>query len=241
MIATKKPRRPSDEYQSSDAGTSGGVKRQKGFGPSTSCLASRRSTTELLARNVESKTYCWQDGAVDNLLITPRFTPLTINRQTALVPLNGGEYALIDAEDWVVVCRYRWFVYRKPGFEHLPYVLTTKRHPVFGDRMHRWLMMARPGEHLDHRNNNGLDNRRANLRRCSVNQNNANRRGWSKTGFKGVCKTGNRYRAQICVDSRQHYLGSFATAESAARAYDTAAVAHFGRFARPNFPQKGAA
>jgi EREBP-like factor len=56
------------------------------------------------------------------------------------------------------------------------------------------------------------------------------------TTFKGVRLQGNRFIARIMANGLRVYLGTFATAEEAARAYDKVARRTMGEFARPNFP-----
>lgn len=93
---------------------------------------------------------------------------------------------------------------------------------------------------IDHINGNRLDNRRSNLR---VTDRTGNRRNTSvqnnnKAGYKGVGpkKHGQPWRARITVDGKSLYLGAFDTPEEAARAYDAAALEHFGEYAWLNFP-----
>jgi hypothetical protein len=94
------------------------------------------------------------------------------------------------------------------------------------------------GKDVDHRNRNGCDNRRSNLRPCTLQQNMANRRRFKhSSGFKGVVRRGDRWLARITVDSKNVYLGTHSSEETAARAYDNAARQHFGEFAQLNFPQ----
>ena len=92
---------------------------------------------------------------------------------------------------------------------------------------------------VDHINGNGLDNRRSNLRPASRSQNGANRGAPSNntSGFKGVTRFRLKWMAKIQVHGRTIHLGLFATPQEAARAYDTAALEHFGEYARPNFPK----
>jgi hypothetical protein len=93
------------------------------------------------------------------------------------------------------------------------------------------------GKHVDHCNGQRLDNQLANLRSATPAQNLANQwlRKDSSTGFKGVSTTASgRYRAYIATAGRQRYLGTFDTPVEAARAYNAAAVAQWGEFARPN-------
>jgi hypothetical protein len=105
--------------------------------------------------------------------------------------------------------------------------------------MHNHILHCSSGEIGDHKNGNTLDNRRENIRKCTVSQNNSNRipkKG--HCGFKGVSldKRRSTWVAWIAADKKKIYVGSFTTPERAARAYDQAALIHHGEFARLNFP-----
>jgi hypothetical protein len=104
--------------------------------------------------------------------------------------------------------------------------------------MHRFLI-GEAGLYVDHRNGDGLDNRRANLRSATNSQNQANR-GKSKrnkSGFKGVYfhKPAQKFLASIQFEGKLRHLGLFADPIEAAKAYDAAALEYFGQFAKTNF------
>jgi hypothetical protein len=104
--------------------------------------------------------------------------------------------------------------------------------------MHRQLMGMR-GKHIDHRNHNGLDNRRSNMRRCNYFQSVANRRKNrnNKSGYKGVSpKTDHSWVAVIYAKGKRFHLGVFKSPVEAAYVYDKAARKCFGEFAHLNFP-----
>jgi hypothetical protein len=100
-----------------------------------------------------------------------------------------------------------------------------------------WVMMTgnRPSSlmHIDHIDGNPTNNRWNNLRLCEPQQNARN----SKTpknnssGYKGVAKSLNKFRAFIVVNRRQIHLGTFNTPEEASAAYQKAAIEKFGEFA----------
>ena len=104
------------------------------------------------------------------------------------------------------------------------------------------VMVLRDADHLetDHVNGNRCDNRRNNLRLCTHQQNtwNTKLRENTEVPFKGVSlrkdKTAKRYRANLVMDGRKFELGSYLTAEEAARAYDDKAKEMFGQYARTN-------
>ena len=107
--------------------------------------------------------------------------------------------------------------------------------------MHRFIIGAPKGVLVDHKNGDGLDNRRENLRFCSASQNQMNRGKTvrNKTGFKGVFWGSNhRWQAQISCCGIKFHLGSWTDPEDAAAIYDIAAQQFHGKFARLNFPER---
>lgn len=103
--------------------------------------------------------------------------------------------------------------------------------------LHRIITGANPGEQVDHRNHNGLDNRLCNLRICSQSQNQANKRKlYGRSRFKGVIRDGKsgKWVARIGVNKKKYTLGRFENEIDAAKAYDAAAIEHFGEFACTN-------
>jgi hypothetical protein len=110
--------------------------------------------------------------------------------------------------------------------------------------LHRFILGAAPGTMIDHKNGNGLDCTRENLRLAtrSQNQHNAGRRmyaGARSSRFKGVHwhRVTGKWVAQIMAARKYHYLGLFIDEEQAARAYDAAARELHGEFAQLNFPE----
>jgi hypothetical protein len=108
--------------------------------------------------------------------------------------------------------------------------------------MHRVIMNAPSGMLVDHRDGNGLNNQKSNLRICNRKQNQQNRpmNSNNKSGYKGVCwnKRSNKWRSGIRVDNKDIFLGSFFCLVKAAKAYDEAAKKYFGEFAYLNFNRK---
>jgi hypothetical protein len=91
-------------------------------------------------------------------------------------------------------------------------------------------------EEIDHKDGNGLNNQRSNLRVTLHGKNSMNRRcnKNNSTGFKGVrfSKFHGKFQAQIQFCGTKKHLGYFFTPEEAHAAYKTAAIRFHGEFAR---------
>jgi hypothetical protein len=92
------------------------------------------------------------------------------------------------------------------------------------------------GYHLDHVNGNPLDNRIENLRFVTRTENQINRRLQSNntSGYRGIALSRGKWIARLKRGDTEKHLGSYDTAEDAARAYDVAAK-EYGKIYRLNF------
>lgn len=142
------------------------------------------------------------------------------------IPLTKGQVAIVDAEDYEWLNQWRWHVHlnhrrypyaerrrRKadgPGPSHIP--------------MHRVILDAPTFLEVDHRDGNGLNNQRENLRLAtrSLNERNKHRQKALASGLPmGVRADRLHFRAQIWRGGRYIHLGMFSTSEAAHAAYLT--------------------
>ena len=148
------------------------------------------------------------------------------------IPLTQGKVALIDDDDYELICLYKWHAhctmdgrwYAKASSGQLS--------------MHRLIMNPADVMEIDHIDGDGLNNQRSNLRVCTSTQNKGNmKKAQGKSSrYKGVCwdYSRNKWIVHIHKNNRQFHLGRFENEEDAARAYDAAAKEFFGEFARTN-------
>lgn len=147
---------------------------------------------------------------------------------------NETGVTLVSDVDYPILREHKWRI-STDNASGKPYVRTdVDRTTVY---MHRMIVKCPAAFRVDHRDNDGLNNQRPNLRVASHDQNNRNREGWSLSGYKGVSLDGRRYRARVTFSGVVKTLGRFDTALEAAMAYDEAAHELFGEFAGFNFPE----
>jgi hypothetical protein len=140
---------------------------------------------------------------------------------------------LIDTADYPAIKTKRWCV---KNDRTTLYAKTNEQDSNVVLLMHQFLFPSlEQGSLVDHRNGNGLDNRRRNLRVATQAQNCQNKRVKQNTcGFKGVFVSGNKFMARIRINGKLTYLGTFDTAIAAARAFNEAAKKCHGEFAWTN-------
>lgn len=151
---------------------------------------------------------------------------------SAHVTTDGYTFLVDDADDALLVGLNCWTL---PGTGNTRYVQVWIPQQKILTSLHR-LIAGINGLDVDHRDGDGLNNRRLNLRPANESQNGANR-GISKnnsSGFKGVSIRKSSFLVHIQVLGKKMHVGCYRTPREAALAYDIAATKHFGEFARTN-------
>lgn len=150
------------------------------------------------------------------------------------IKLNHGQVALVDDEDFDFISQWKWraekgssgiWYAKRTGYE------TGKKKSV---RMHRQLT-GNTYPIVDHADRNGLNNQRHNLRNATPSQNIANSKiRDSISGLKGVHwhKPNKKWIAKIRIHGKDKHIGCFEDKNQAHKAYEIAAKAAFGEFAR---------
>lgn len=144
-----------------------------------------------------------------------------------------GRAVIVNDDDYNRLASFQWYFGRYRGREYA-FARPDGRKTIY---MHTMLLGKVRGFEIDHRNGNGLDNRRENLRHVTPAQNQANqRRTRGRSKFKGVTWDSimNRWAARIYPAGKSKRLGRFKTEIEAAKAYDAAAVEVWGEYAATN-------
>lgn len=156
------------------------------------------------------------------------------------IPIGHGMFATVDDEDFQAMSTYTW--HRQKGvntFYAATNVRKGNRYVTVG--MHRMINETPDGLHTDHRDGNGLNNTRANLRTATRTENQRNRQPNRKgtSTYKGVYwdRQKSMWRASIRVNGQLKHIGLFTDQRVAAQAYAERAALEFGEFANTGATQ----
>ena len=129
---------------------------------------------------------------------------------------NEIYYAIIDLEDLDKIKQYFWHI--EKFNDNLFYVASSRDEKTL--RLHSLIMNTPKGFVVDHINHNGLDNRKENLRICTVQENSMNcliRRGSLYIDVVGVTfdKKRGYWKSYITYKGKTYNLGEFKKVENA--------------------------
>lgn len=151
--------------------------------------------------------------------------------------MGSGLRLFLDVADREIAADHRWYTVH-PN-EPLYYAMRERN-----IALHREIMEAPKGMVVDHRDGNGLNCRRYNMRLATDQQNRTHvhfpSKGATASGLRGVYRrpNGGRWYAQICIDYKCQFLGEFDNPVDAAKAWDIAAFAARGEFTFLNFQKQ---
>jgi len=168
---------------------------------------------------------------------------LSIAQRDFKISLTRGKEAIVSAEDYDYLSQWNWSL--KPSGNSGYAIRQRKKGEAPGPTsiyMHR-VIASRCGmdtsDLIDHKNRNGLDNRRENLRSANAfgNTRNSPPRKNGSSKFKGVSFHQASQKWVASINPGSLHIGCFKTEEEAAIAYDDAALVVFAEFAYLNFPE----
>jgi predicted RNA methylase len=160
---------------------------------------------------------------------------------TKQISLTQGLFTTVDDEDFEYLNQWKWHAV-KSGKTF--YAVRGVRRRFFKKTvyMHKTIMNPPTGMETDHKDLNGLNNTRKNLRNCAHTQNQQNREKSinNTSGYKGVCwrKHERKWHAQIRANGKKIHLGYYDNIEEAVYAYDKAAIKYHGEYASLNNVQE---
>jgi hypothetical protein len=159
---------------------------------------------------------------------------------TATLHMAGGHKTKLDFKDWLEVCGNTWRNCKGYAYtticSKIRYVKREKVEGTGGKRTLSLHLLLTKYKRTDHINGDKSDNRRDNLRPVTTSQNavNSKKRVGGSSKWKGVSKVGNKWYAAIGFQGKVIKLGSYEEEGNAAMAYNEAALALFGSYARLN-------
>lgn len=152
-----------------------------------------------------------------------------------LIHLNRGYAVRVSEQDYDDLARHRW----SAQIDRTGTVYARRNEKRDGRwvkvYMHRAITRCPRGLLVDHRDGDGLNNTRRNLRIATRSDNSCNIIRPNAAEFRGVERHGRKFRARITVGGVREELGVFDTPHDAARAYDARAYELYGEFAWLNF------
>ena len=162
---------------------------------------------------------------------------------TTIIELTSPKYknqkCVIDTDDYDKIKKYNWSIHKglkDKCFYAISHDKINGKYTTI--KLHRLIMNVESHKNVDHKDFNGLNNVKTNLRICTPTENMRNRRMSynNKSGYKGVCPVGNskKWRMQIRVNKKTIYLGQCENPIDGAKIYDKAEIKYFGEFANIN-------
>lgn len=151
-----------------------------------------------------------------------------------IIPLTQNKVTLVSDEDFEELNKHKWYAYKNRNVFYALRHLKIENGKQTTISMHRTIVNTPKGMFTDHKDGNGLNNQRENLRVCTHMENmwNCGKQKRNTSGFKGVNwhKGAKKWRASFSVNKKEIHIGYFASKKAAFKAYCLACIKYREEF-----------
>ena len=156
------------------------------------------------------------------------------------IKLTQNKVALVDDDMFDELNQHKWYAVKHRNTFYARRNVYNNERSAKTICMHRQILgLTDKNIYADHRDLNGLNNQKDNIRACSHSENARNLKSHigSTSKFKGVSfhKQSKKWVSQIMINRKQIHLGLFEDEEAAAKKYDVYAKLHYREYANLNF------
>jgi hypothetical protein len=177
--------------------------------------------------------------------ILTEFNDYRIEGEIAIIKLvkrDGREFdCIIDKEDLEKINFIRWHVRYAPDGDNWYATSCKYLGTIDGKARYRNIhihsiimdVLGQPNIRVDHKNHDGLDNRKENLRLTNVIDNAKNRKSKNKnnsSGYRNVSWVSNKWTVQLQVNGKNTVLGKFDDVHEAGKFAEEMRNKYYGKF-----------
>lgn len=153
------------------------------------------------------------------------------------IQLTQGKTALVDDADYLYINQFKWFAkqHTKGGVWY-----ATRGRRVSGkrveDKMETFIIQVPNGMIIDHKDGNGLNNKKDNLRASTRSENARNCKTYGRSKYTCVSwsETHQVWVVRVTMDGKRKFIGTFKNELEAAIIANISMRKYYGKFARLN-------